>query len=314
MSTTILPALAGKLPDREAPTTADARLPSSASETWRAAFEQAGGERFGGWFQGPTERADAGASAGAAVLPAARTMGAVMPMPTSRLTPGLPGDAAPAPSARSPAAAHHTPARALAAPADTPSSSATPDAAAVPVALQATAAAALSSAQLPSMLESFLAMPVTWVAESGQAGSLAASVGSWPVLAGAPSASGEFVEDAASADDTPSSVDEQAPEHAAGAGAERDALRVHAEWSDAGVRVWLGADAQGLPDVAALTLQLQRWLAGQGMSLIGLVCNGRDVLDAPAQRQFAPLPRAARRGDTPPIPFDPSNLYLSETR
>jgi len=54
-------------------------------------------------------------------------------------------------------------------------------------------------------------------------------------------------------------------------------LRLHAEWSEQGVRIWLGADAQAGDSAPALAPQLVRWLAQQGVALLSLVCNGRTV-------------------------------------
>jgi hypothetical protein len=58
-------------------------------------------------------------------------------------------------------------------------------------------------------------------------------------------------------------------------------LRLHAEWSAQGVRIWLGADAQAGGAAPALAPQLVRWLAQQGVALLSLVCNGRTVYTAP---------------------------------
>jgi hypothetical protein len=69
-----------------------------------------------------------------------------------------------------------------------------------------------------------------------------------------------------------------------------------------------------MPDVAALAAQLQRWLGGQGMSLLGLVCNGRDVFAATGQRDSGAASRPLRRGDASLPPFDFSNLYSGETK
>ena len=55
----------------------------------------------------------------------------------------------------------------------------------------------------------------------------------------------------------------------------REPLRMYSEWTNQGVRIWLGADAnQNLP-LAQLTQQVQQWLADQGERLVTLVCNGR---------------------------------------
>jgi hypothetical protein len=76
-----------------------------------------------------------------------------------------------------------------------------------------------------------------------------------------------------------------------------DPVRVHAEWSAAGVRVWLGAEAGALGAAHELASQLQGWLANHGERLLGLICNGRTL--APS-RSASPLPSATEvDADTP---------------
>jgi hypothetical protein len=58
---------------------------------------------------------------------------------------------------------------------------------------------------------------------------------------------------------------------------ERQALRLHAEWTDAGVRVWLGMDAAAAIHAAQLLKQLQRSLDASGCRLLSLTCNGHPV-------------------------------------
>ncbi|WP_005034712.1 hypothetical protein [Holophaga foetida] len=54
-------------------------------------------------------------------------------------------------------------------------------------------------------------------------------------------------------------------------------VRLHVEWADEGIRVWIGTRL-GQPDqMEQLTLHLQQWFASQGQSLASLVCNGRPV-------------------------------------
>jgi len=69
---------------------------------------------------------------------------------------------------------------------------------------------------------------------------------------------------------------------------------VHAEWSDAGVRVWIGAPLGCLIAPAALLSPLRARLERQGARLLGLVCNGvplmtaaRPYADAPVHSMFA---------------------------
>ncbi len=324
MSTTILPALSGPLPER-ATAAADARPQSSASDAWRAAFEQAGGERFGGWFQAPADQPAAGASPGAAPLPAARAASAAFDArgrgpEAPRAGDGSAGDARASPTTssttRREAASDSAPAQgnARAQPtAQTAAAASTSDPLAAGGA-PADAPTVAAAAQLPALLQSLLCTAVTLVAGSADA---AVPEAAPPLAAGMVAASGpsEPCEDAAPVDDA-APAEEAAPERGTGATQEHDALRMHAEWTDAGVRIWLGADAQSLPDVAALTSQLQHWLASQGTSLLGLVCNGRDLLGSATRREgdAAAAPRAVRRDAGASLPFDFSNLYPSETR
>lgn len=70
---------------------------------------------------------------------------------------------------------------------------------------------------------------------------------------------------------------------ATGSGPEqREPLRWHAEWAEAGVRVWLGADhaagdAAQATQVAAIVAELRRQLDGRGVRLLNVTCNGREV-------------------------------------
>ena len=91
--------------------------------------------------------------------------------------------------------------------------------------------------------------------------------------------------------------------------AEHAPVRLYAEWSEQGVKVWLGADADQLQNLPVLAQQVQQWLGGQGERLISLVCNGQDVTtEAEAGLDFAngqsgegwadrPLPRPASFSD-----------------
>ena len=56
-------------------------------------------------------------------------------------------------------------------------------------------------------------------------------------------------------------------------------IRLHADWSADGVRLWLGMDASLAGTLPSITLQLQRWLSSQGVRVLSISCNGRVVLD-----------------------------------
>ncbi|AMO22194.1 hypothetical protein GCM10027034_25020 [Ramlibacter solisilvae] len=57
--------------------------------------------------------------------------------------------------------------------------------------------------------------------------------------------------------------------------AAQEPIRVHADWSADGVRIWLGMDAGTQQALPAIRAQLQRWLAAQGFKLFAISCNGR---------------------------------------
>ncbi|WP_133116966.1 hypothetical protein [Paraburkholderia acidicola] len=66
-------------------------------------------------------------------------------------------------------------------------------------------------------------------------------------------------------------IDDTQP-HAAQSG-----MRLYAEWSGDDVRIWLGADRTEAPAVVPLVSRLRQWLAGHGVRLLGVICNGRTV-------------------------------------
>ncbi|HSV47301.1 MAG TPA: hypothetical protein VLJ58_16040 [Ramlibacter sp.] len=67
--------------------------------------------------------------------------------------------------------------------------------------------------------------------------------------------------------------------------AAREPVRIHAEWSDAGVRLWLGMDAHMLAQVDQISAELQKWLAREGIRVLSMACNGKPLLEdaEPAQ-------------------------------
>jgi hypothetical protein len=68
-------------------------------------------------------------------------------------------------------------------------------------------------------------------------------------------------------------------------------VRVHVDWSEPGVRMWLGVDHdRSLPLaewVRPLVQRLRSWLAAQGTPLLTIVCNGRTVWDRQAAAHAA---------------------------
>jgi hypothetical protein len=59
----------------------------------------------------------------------------------------------------------------------------------------------------------------------------------------------------------------------------RAPVRVHADWSAEGVRIWLGIDASTASAVQSIANQLQRWLAAQGVRGLAIACNGRTIVE-----------------------------------
>ena len=57
------------------------------------------------------------------------------------------------------------------------------------------------------------------------------------------------------------------------------AVRVHADWSVEGVRIWLGMDAEGSRSAQVLTAHLQGWLASQGIRALSITCNGKTLYE-----------------------------------
>jgi hypothetical protein len=70
--------------------------------------------------------------------------------------------------------------------------------------------------------------------------------------------------------------------------AEQSPIRVHADWSAEGVRLWLGIDAGALDSLHPVAEQLRRWLAGQGHRLLALHCNGRLLAQLPRSSSSSP--------------------------
>lgn len=82
-------------------------------------------------------------------------------------------------------------------------------------------------------------------------------------------------------------------------------LRLYAEWTPRGVRVWIGADH--LAAGAQMLPLLQRWIASRGERLLSLVCNGRCEFEAAADDQPRSLqPGLAVQGSMISLLFNPA--------
>lgn len=86
------------------------------------------------------------------------------------------------------------------------------------------------------------------------------------------------------------------------ADAAREPIRVHADWSEDGVRLWLGMDAGALDLLEQITTQLQAWLNTQGLRLRSLSCNGQILSQDPAPPEsFGDAPEIRDSAVTAPI-------------
>lgn len=58
---------------------------------------------------------------------------------------------------------------------------------------------------------------------------------------------------------------------------EHQAIRFHAEWSEEGLRLWLGINSNANIDKAELSKQLHHWVAKQNVQLLALTWNGEQL-------------------------------------
>jgi hypothetical protein len=56
-------------------------------------------------------------------------------------------------------------------------------------------------------------------------------------------------------------------------------VRVHADWTADGVRIWLGLDAEGSKNAHVLASHLKGWLASQGVRALSITCNGKTLYE-----------------------------------
>lgn len=274
-------------PERPASREAQPGAGGAAAGHWHAAFQQAMERDFDGWFQAPPARHDAGMASWP--MPGAGVAGGAMIRPT-----GLPLHSHALPA--SPRAPAHDDADAAAAGApalhDAASRSTegrlTADAegsvqAGVPIAPAQRAAPSLTASGrgpwIASALSALVAAEVEWVP--------ATDTPSAPRPQAGPGMSAEArFERAVGPGQVDGGLDdatETGDKRATSAADEREPLRVHAQWSDDGVQLWLGADIDGMASVGAVLSQLQQAVAAQGTRLLRVVCNGREMpLASPA--------------------------------
>lgn len=58
---------------------------------------------------------------------------------------------------------------------------------------------------------------------------------------------------------------------------QQEALRLHSEWSEHGVRIWLGIDQSVQMDASQIAIHIAQWLGSQKINLLALVCNGKTI-------------------------------------
>lgn len=104
---------------------------------------------------------------------------------------------------------------------------------------------------------------------------LATSLGTNVARVGSPSDALRALPDEDGAEPEPEPL--QSPELQHGIPKSPDPMRVYAEWSEDGVRVWLGADTERLADVTRVARVLRDQLRQQGVRLQAVVCNGTDI-------------------------------------
>ncbi len=278
------------------PVRAEANAPSANladAKAWHAAFEHAMAGDFQGWFQPPGSQHSAGSTPRGAAT--ATWAGALARGNENASRASASSAGADAPGHGRATATRH----ALRSDADRPARDGGDDAASTAGGAPAVPAAAIGQAfETPDSRVHALLSTLAGLTglQAVPAPDIAAGVES--PLAIAPRA-GDAASPSAAAAANPGTTEESEPASSAGAPArarpaastdEREPLRVHAQWSEDGVHLWLGADVGGFAAVNAVTTQLQQALAAQGTRLLRVICNGRDI-SAPAARD---LPGATR--------------------
>jgi hypothetical protein len=89
-------------------------------------------------------------------------------------------------------------------------------------------------------------------------------------------------------------------------------IRLHADWSEEGVRLWLGMDPALAESLRAITAQLQRWLSAQGVRVLSISCNGR-VVTRESETAAADIFETDTPAGEPPAASRPSHSNLKES-
>ncbi|MHA6882789.1 hypothetical protein [Ralstonia pseudosolanacearum] len=266
---------------------------SGRGQAWQRAMEQA---EFAGWFKGPEDGRQSTGSAAASEIPSA-TAGQRAPMPhyalfesaqSSQSLADSRDDLSGAGSARMSGGTGSTGYAA----GDERARGAGNASGAV------SALAASLRGAVTSAVGSTVEVDVTMASPAGVmlAGRL------WPTAA-VPSAANSASEPGCAEDGLAEAEVSPAPK-AQGGTANADPnpkIRVHVEWSEAGVRVWLGVDHDAEAALPQVQRQLDRVLAESGSQLLSLMCNGRPVV-GPMDRPWAKSPPLAM---SLPGPYQP---------
>ncbi|MFZ6876357.1 hypothetical protein ACO0LF_30235 [Undibacterium sp. Di27W] len=88
---------------------------------------------------------------------------------------------------------------------------------------------------------------------------------------------------------------------------DHEAIRFHAEWSEEGLRLWLGIDSNTKIDIAQLSQQLRNWVAQQNVQLLSLVWNGQQI----SKSQVAQI---LKDGNKQNAPFADTSATMHETK
>jgi hypothetical protein len=277
--------------DRQPPTLpssdrASAQQPSS--ESWQRTLEHAFGGGFDRWFQAPTERGDA-APTGARPAFAASAMSQPAGSMFAHARPGMSST-----RAQGDGGSHDVVGR-------------------TDLAGQGARETAAGSSQEPAMVMAGLPATQALVAALGRLVEpvpvVAVDTSPQALPGGVPASRATVLragDREVAADVEAANESESAAPRDASATSEREPLRVHAEWSDNGVRVWMGADLQGLAAVGAVTRQLQQWLGRQGVRLLGVVCNGQEIWSSSSEggREASSGAATSAHDETDPAAID----------
>ncbi|MFZ6747093.1 hypothetical protein ACO0LC_28065 [Undibacterium sp. JH2W] len=88
---------------------------------------------------------------------------------------------------------------------------------------------------------------------------------------------------------------------------DHEVIRFHAEWSEEGLRLWLGMDGNAKIDITQLSQQLRNWVAQQNVQLLSLVWNGQQV----SKSQVTQILRDGNKSNSP---LNDASATMHETK